>query len=106
MALKILIKLQEEKKIGLEVREYLKNIPSVQELSEVYQFLNFSSVKQWMRKSEKCYKDLLIEKIDNTNELLEILAKNPILIERAVVICREDKMAFVARPPEKILDLI
>ena len=57
-----------------------------------------------MRKGEKEYKELKINKIDSYDDLIKAMVSHPKLIERPIVI-RGDK-AIIGRPPENALKLI
>ena len=58
-----------------------------------------------MRKGEAIYKET---GLDNKNlskrELIKMLAKNPILIERPII--TKDGKAVIGRPPELLLSLL
>ncbi|HRB93309.1 MAG TPA: ArsC/Spx/MgsR family protein [Chitinophagales bacterium] len=57
-----------------------------------------------MRTKEQVYIDNFKGKIFSEEEWLQILQDNPILIERPIVI-NGDK-AVIARPPEKVLEIL
>jgi arsenate reductase len=86
------------------VIEYLKQPPSVKDLTMLLQLLTMNA-RDILRRNEPLYKTL---QLDNPKlkerELIQILADNPILIERPIVVV--DKQAVIARPPEKVLELL
>lgn len=95
--------LQQHKK-NPQVIEYLKNPPSTKELSRVLSLLAMTP-RDLLRKNEELYRSLNLSNPQLTDkELLQIMAENPILIERPIVIVNEK--AVLARPPEKILDIL
>ncbi len=58
-----------------------------------------------MRKNEKRYKELgLKDQNLSRNELIKIMAENPVLIEGPIVV-NQDKAA-VGRPPETVLGIL
>ena len=87
-----------DKNIEFEVKEYLKNPPTLQELKDVLSKLNMKP-SELIRSKEAIYKELNL-KDASEDELLETMVNNPKLIERPIII-NEDK-AVVARPLENI----
>ena len=92
---------------GLEptIIEYLKNSPTVDELEEIIIKLNIHP-KQLISFKEDKAKELGISAGEQlTNEQwIAILAKNPDLIERPIVVTVSG--AVIGRPPENVLKLI
>ena len=60
--------------------------------------------KDLIRKGEKEYKLLKIDKIDRDDDLIEAMVKHPKLIERPIVISGEK--GIIGRPPENVLELL
>ena len=60
--------------------------------------------KDILRKGEKEYKLLNIDKIDRDDDLIKAMVKNPKLIERPIVISGEK--GIIGRPPENVLKLL
>ena len=83
--------------------EYLKKPLSIQEIEKVLQLLN-AHPTDIIRKNESFFKDNLKHLTLERDHLLQVLAENPILIERPI--CIRGKKAVLGRPPEKVLDLI
>ena len=92
---------------GLEptIIEYLKNPPTFDELEEIIIKLNIHP-KQLIRFKEDNAKELGISIGDQlTNEQwITILAKNPDLIERPIVVTATG--AVIGRPPENVLKVL
>ena len=86
-----------------KVIEYLKTPPNFIELNNICKTLG-KSPKDIIRKGEKEYKELKINKIDSNDDLIKAMVSHPKLIERPIVI-RGDK-AIIGRPPENALKLI
>lgn len=94
--------LLEEKGLQPQVRLYLKDAPSVEELTGAQNALGLS-VLEMMRKGEKLFKELGLADASD-DQLIAAMAENPILIERPVVFW--NGRAAIGRPPEAVLDLL
>ena len=92
-----------EKGEELQVVEYLKDTPSAEELKSVLRKLDLKP-EQVLRKGEQVYKDTFAGKNFTDEEWLQIMVKNPILIERPIVV-KGDKAA-IGRPPESVLNIL
>ena len=94
--------LLEERGIGPAVRLYLDDAPSTTELAEV---LNHLGIRPWelLRRGEKVFKELGLDKDSADKALIEAMSANPILIERPIVI--HGGGAALGRPPESVLGL-
>ncbi|HRH71722.1 arsenate reductase (glutaredoxin) [Zoogloea sp.] len=86
-----------------EVVEYLKSPPSRSELAELLRKLGMSAVSI-VRKGEGIYKSEYQGRELNEEQWLDAFVKHPILIERPIVVRGE--RAVVARPPERVLELL
>ena len=86
-----------------KVIEYLKTPPNFIELKNICKTLG-KSPKDIIRKGEKEYKELKINKVDGYDNLIKAMVSHPKLIERPIVI-KGDK-AIIGRPPENVLKLI
>lgn len=85
------------------VREYLKEPVSEEELSEVLNKLGMAPI-ELVRTEEKIWKEKY-KGIDlSDEELIRVMAENPKLIQRPIVV--KDKQAVVGRPPSKISELL
>lgn len=92
-----------ERGVEPEIREYLKNPPSADELDDVLRRLAIEP-RQLMRKKEKPYHDRqLADEALSRDELIAAMVEEPILIERPVVIRGE--RAALGRPPENVTAL-
>lgn len=90
---------------GVDARyvEYLQQAPTVEELKRVMALLGIDDPRQMVRTGEPVYAELGLGGA-GPDELLEAMTRHPILIERPIVI-RGDR-AVIARPPERVLELI
>ena len=94
--------LQESGK-DFKIIKYLEETPSLENLHKIINLLKIKPI-ELVRQNEKIWK----EHFKNTNlsddELIKIMVKNPILIERPIVI--SGNKAIVGRPPTEILKII
>ena len=89
----------EEKGLTPKIIKYMDETPNVEEIKEVLALLDID-VKSWMRTKESVYKELNLKDIEDEDELINAMSKNPKLIERPVVI--NANKAVIARPLENI----
>jgi arsenate reductase (glutaredoxin) len=90
-------------KCEFQIREYLKEHPSVKELKALVSKLACKPF-DLVRKKEKLYLEEYADKKITDAQWYKILSENPILIERPIVI--GDTKAVIGRPPELVLDLV
>ena len=83
--------------------EYLVEVPTQKEIRELLNMLGLRA-EQIVRKKEKLYKERFAGKKISESEWVRILSKNPILIERPIVV--NGRKAVIGRPPEKIIDIL
>ena len=86
-----------------EVRLYLTDPLNKTELKALLKKLGMKA-SELVRRSEELYKTEYKGKDLTEKEWLTILAENPVLIERPIV--TKGDRAVVARPPEKVMELI
>jgi arsenate reductase (glutaredoxin) len=87
----------------LDVVEYLETPPTESELKAVLKKLKIPA-EALVRKKEKLYKEKYEGKKISEAQWIKIMTKNPILIERPIIIM--GNKAVIGRPPEKVLELI
>lgn len=88
---------------AVEIIHYLDTPPTVEELQSLLTLLH-KKPKDIVRKNETLWKEKYRDKKLSGKRLLQILSKNPQLIERPIVI-KKDK-AIVARPPESVKEIL
>ena len=91
---------------GIEpiIIEYLKVSPTKDKIKEILTILDYAP-RDLMRKKESIYTEYKLENSSLSNDvLINFMVKNPILIERPIIICN-NKIA-IGRPPEKVLDIL
>ncbi|WP_421789351.1 arsenate reductase (glutaredoxin) [Hyphobacterium sp.] len=96
--------LLDDKGVEFEVREYLNEVPTVEELRVVLAKLGFDTARDWMRTKEADYRALSLKDETDETKLLEAMVSHPKLIERPVLI--SDDKAALGRPPEKVLGIL
>jgi arsenate reductase len=97
------IELLENKSINANVVKYLEQTPTKEQLKDVLSKLKISA-KELLRTGEDVYKELNLKDINDDETLIEIMVKNPILIERPIIIKGDN--AVIARPIENLEDLL
>lgn len=86
-----------------EVRLYLKDPPSPEEISHAAELLGVPPIDM-MREAEPVFVDLGLSRDAEPELLIAAMADKPILIERPIVI-NGDKAA-IGRPPNAVLDIL
>ena len=95
--------LLESNNISADIRLYLEDIPSIDELKTLLEQLSITPI-QLMRTKEALYKENNLHLEDVTDEeRLIAMNKFPKLIERPIVI--HNNQAKIGRPPEQVLEL-
>ena len=92
-----------ESNCEIEIRDYLKNPLSKDEIKELLAQLGLKA-KDLVRKKEKEYIELFKDKEPTNAQLITAMAKFPILIERPIVI--KNGRAEIGRPISKVVELI
>ena len=86
-----------------EVVEYLKTPPTAAELKAILKKLGLAPL-QVIRKGEKIFKEEYKGKELSDDEWIAVMAANPILIERPIVVA--GNKAVLGRPPENVNELL
>ena len=85
------------------IKEYLKIPPTADTIKEILKKLGYTP-RDLMRKKEDAYAE---HNLDNPalsdDDLIGLMVKHPILIERPIVLANEK--AAIGRPPEKVLEI-
>jgi len=98
------LKLLQEKGIEPTVVEYLKDVPSEADISNLISLLGLSSARELMRTKEAEYKEQGLAAVTDEAALISAMANTPKLIERPIVV-NGDK-ARIGRPPEQVLEIV
>tara|TARA_Y100001978_G_scaffold159941_1_gene145889 strand:- start:567 stop:905 length:339 start_codon:yes stop_codon:yes gene_type:complete len=95
--------LLEENGVEPQVVEYLKDLLTTEDLSELIGFLGIEPLAL-VRKNEVVWKEQFKGKELSDKEVIKVMVENPKLIERPIVV--KQKKAVLGRPPENVLQLI
>ena len=98
------LQLLQQQKTGFDVVDYQKTPPDAATLTKILNLLDFKA-SQLLRQGEAQYKNLKAD-IENYSdaELIDLMVKYPILIERPLVITEND--AAIGRPIDNIIELL
>ncbi len=88
--------------MDVEIRRYIDNPPTCEELKELLEKLGMKP-SELVRKKEKLYKELEL-KDKSEEEILEAMCQYPRLIERPILV--KGSKAVLGRPPERFKELI
>lgn len=87
----------------VEIINYLENTPCEDELQDIVNKLNIPA-ENLLRKGESIFKENFKGKKLSENEWIQVMVKNPKLIERPIVV-RGNK-AILGRPPQNVKELL
>jgi arsenate reductase len=98
------LQLLEKQGVKLKVVEYLETPPTAPELKAILRKLGLRP-SDIIRKSEPLYAELgLKERKLDDEALIAVMAANPILIERPIVVA--GGKAAIGRPPKNVLKIL
>ena len=97
------LKILKDKNVKFKIIEYLKNNLSKTQLESLITKLDIEPISL-VRRNEQLWKDNFKNKDLTDNEIIQILADNPKLIERPIV--ESNNKAIIGRPPENVLKII
>ena len=92
-----------ERGVDADLVHYLDDTPSRDEIVRIAEVLGIEDPREMMRTGEAVYRELGLKTADR-DTLFDAMAAHPILIERPIVIVGD--RAVIARPPERLLDLV
>jgi len=94
----------EEQGVTPKIVDYVKTPPSAAELKRVLKKLGLKP-RDILRKGEAVYAELGLDDKDLKDDaLIALMVKNPILIERPIVVSGDK--AALGRPPEAVLKIL
>jgi len=93
----------DEHAVEAEHVRYLEAPPTVADLQRLMTMLAIDDPRQMMRTGEPVYAELGLENA-TPDQLLEAVTTNPILLERPIFVVGDK--AVIARPPERLLELL
>lgn len=99
------LRIIEESGYAPHIVEYLKETPGVEELDRLCTLLGVEPV-DIVRRGESRLEEIGVSTQDQLSRAawLEILAQNPILIQRPIVVMGEK--AVIGRPPENVREIL
>jgi arsenate reductase len=97
------LQILQEKKIELEVVEYLKEPLNQKQIKGLLKKLGLKAINL-VRKNEDIYKNNFKDQHLTEKEWIKVLVENPILIERPII--ESDEKAIIARPPELVEEFV
>ena len=89
--------------VDFEIREYLKEPVSVEELTDLLRKLDIPAI-ELVRKNEKDWKENFKNKNLSEEDVINAMVSFPKLIERPIFV--KGNKAVIGRPPEKIKELL
>ena len=92
-----------ERGVEADLVHYLVDTPGRDEIVRIHGLLGIDDPRGMMRTGEPVYRELQLADAD-ADQLFDAMAAHPILIERPIVIVGD--RAVVARPPERLLELL
>lgn len=93
----------EEKNIDLDIIEYLSNTPTKEELTHIISF--GIPCKDLIRTGEAEWSQTGLDiETASDDELIKAIIQTPVLLQRPIVIA--NGKAVIARPPEKVLEIL
>jgi len=96
--------LLEENNVTPQVRLYLENPPSAEQLTEVITQLGITP-RELLRKGEDEYKENNLKDTElSDQQIIALMVQFPRLIERPIVISNDK--ARIGRPPESVLEIL
>jgi len=95
------LELLEQRKIDLDIVEYLKTPPTKAELKALLRKLGLRAA-DIVRTNEPEYREAAPEN-PTDDELLDLIVAHPKLLQRPIVVAGD--RARIGRPPEQVLDL-
>lgn len=99
------LKLLEAANVEINIIEYLKQPPTLDQLTAIAAMLGLSDVRAMMRTKEDAYKALQLNNTElGQQELLQAIHDNPKLLERPIVV--NNDRAVIGRPPENVNKLL
>jgi arsenate reductase len=95
--------LLDERGVSFTERRYLDDPLSREELRDLARRLG-RPPGEWIRRKEAAFREAGLDLSAPDDDLLEAMVDHPILMERPILV--RGGRAIVARPPERILDLV
>jgi arsenate reductase len=95
--------LLEEQEIDIEIVDYLAKAPTADEIRHLLKLLKLEPI-DLIRRGEPAFRDSGLGADSSPAELIALMAREPIVIERPIVVI--GRAARIGRPPERVLELL
>ena len=95
--------LLEERGLDVDIVEYLATPPSADEIRRLLKLLQLEPFDV-IRRSEPAFRDSGLDRNSSADDLIALMAREPIVIERPIVVI--GRAARLCRPPERVLELL
>ena len=92
-----------DKGVEADYVHYLEQAPTRDRLVELMGMLGIDDPRAMMRTGERVYGELGLERA-GPDEMLDAIVAHPILLERPIVV--RDGRAVIARPPDRVLEIL
>jgi len=97
------LELLEERGLDVEIVEYLRTPPDAAGIGRLLKALSLDAA-DIVRTGEQAFRDSGLTLASPPAELIALMAREPIVIERPIVVVGD--RARIGRPPEKVLELV
>lgn len=97
------LQLLQERGIEPEIVEYMKQVPTADELRAVLKKLDMKA-EELLRRNETVFREQYKGRDLTEEQWVEAMVAHPVLIERPIAV--KGTRAIVGRPPEKVLELV
>ena len=97
------LEILKHKNLELDIVHYLQDTLKVGQLTQIISLLGIEP-SALVRKNEKDWKDNFKGKELSQTKVIDAIAEYPKIMERPIVI--NGKKAIIARPPERVLEII
>ena len=95
------LELLRERALDIEIVEYLKTPPTVENLKSIHAMLGIDA-HEMIRNKEDAYNESGLNSESTEAEIFDAITRFPKLLERPIVI--HGNRAVIARPPERVSD--
>ncbi|MFN4298147.1 MAG: ArsC/Spx/MgsR family protein [Thermaurantimonas sp.] len=99
------IKWLEERNIPFQIKRYLDEPLTFEEVEKLVELAGFHTI-DIMRTNEQVWKKKYAELELDDNELIYAIIEDPILMQRPIVYNPEKDLAVIARPADKIQEIL
>lgn len=94
----------EERGVEADVVRYLDEAPTRADLDRLMGLLGIDDPRLMMRTAEPAYSEAGLGDDSSPDALLDAIAAHPVLLERPIFVV--DGRAVIARPPERLLEIL